>query len=76
MRLICPHCKARMRHRTSRAITPLITESWHTCSNDDCAFKVKTLTEMVGYSVPSATPNPAVTLQALERGLKKTPVLA
>ena len=67
MRLKCPHCQSPMRHRTTRALTPLISESYHICRNDDCGFKVKAITEMVGYTHQAITPNPAVTLNKLER---------
>ena len=70
MRLKCPHCHSPMRHRTTRALTPLISESYHCCKNDDCGFKVKAMVEMVGYTQQAITPNPAITLTKLERGRK------
>ncbi len=75
MSLICPHCNSRMNIRSSRRITPLVTESWHACRNDECAFKVKTITEMVGYATPSAVPNPAIVLPKMSSGQKKTAVM-
>ncbi len=71
MSLICPHCNSRMSIRSSRRITALVTESWHTCRNDECAFKVKTITEMVGYATPAAVPNPAIQLPKMTSGQQK-----
>lgn len=71
MRLKCPHCGSPMSHRTTRRVTPLFYESFHICRNEECLFRVKTVTELVGYSHASMMPNPAIVLPLLTRGQTK-----
>ena len=67
MRLKCPHCQSPMRHRTTRALTPLISETYHVCRNDDCGFKCKAIVEVVGCLHQAIMPNPAIALPMITR---------
>jgi len=74
MRLKCPHCGSPMSQRPLLLVTPLFYESFHICRNEECLFRVKTVTELVGYSHASMMPNPAIAIPQLTRGLsKRTP---
>lgn len=61
-RLRCPHCKFAGRRRSSREITPTHRDIYYQCTNLFCGHTWKA-SETYDYGiVPSAIPNPRVTL--------------
>lgn len=59
---ICPHCSAPARIRTSRAVTPLYRQMNLQCTNVDCGHTYAAALEILYSIVPSAHPNPEITL--------------
>jgi hypothetical protein len=61
-RLRCPHCKFAGRRRSSREITPTHRDIYYQCTNLFCGHTWKA-SETYDYGiVPSAIPDPRVTL--------------
>lgn len=73
-RMPCLHCKAQAEIRTSRMLSDSMRESTYQCTNVECGHTFVAVTEVVRTLVPSATPDPSVTLPLsthVRRGLMR-----
>ncbi|WP_224798195.1 ogr/Delta-like zinc finger family protein [Idiomarina abyssalis] len=60
---ICPHCGERAKCRTSKAISPLVTQRYYACQNHLCGHTYSAIEEVTHSISPAATPNEGVRLE-------------
>ncbi|QBF26184.1 transcriptional regulator [Pseudomonas tructae] len=81
-KLVCPHCKSRMRIRTSEGRHIFLRIAYLQCTTEACGWSVRAEFEMTHELSPSGMPDPQVHLPrasgevrkaALEPGLQKSP---
>ena len=61
-KLVCPHCRERMRIRTSEGTHIFLRIAYLQCINEACGWSVRAQFEMTPEMSPSGMPNPAVSL--------------
>jgi len=61
-KLVCPHCRERMRIRTSEGTHIFLRIAYLQCINEACGWSVRAEFEMTHEMSPSGMPNPAVCL--------------
>ena len=61
-KLVCPHCHARMRIRTSEGTHIFLRVGYLQCTNEACGWAVRAEFEMTHEMSPSGMANPAVKL--------------
>lgn len=70
MKLNCPHCKLRLKIRTSRPVTALTRELYCQCENIDCAYTCKALVSILHTLTPSLNPDPGVHVPSGSAGVR------
>ena len=75
-KLVCPHCYARMRIRTSEGTHIFLRVAYLQCTNEACGWSVRAEFEMTHEMSPSGMANPDVKLPiayiALRRAAMKS----
>ncbi|MFK0089967.1 ogr/Delta-like zinc finger family protein [Pseudomonas sp. NPDC090755] len=61
-KLVCPHCKSRMRIRTSEGRHIFLRVAYLQCTTEACGWSVRAEFEMTHELSPSGMPDPAVHL--------------
>ncbi|MEE1868542.1 MULTISPECIES: ogr/Delta-like zinc finger family protein [Pseudomonas] len=61
-KLVCPHCKSRMRIRTSEGRHIFLRIAYLQCTTEACGWSVRAEFEMTHELSPSGMPNPDVRL--------------
>jgi hypothetical protein len=61
-KLVCPHCRERMRIRTSEGTHIFLRIAYLQCINEACGWSVRAQFEMTHEMSPSGMPNPSVCL--------------
>jgi hypothetical protein len=61
-KLVCPHCKGRMRIRTSEGQHIFLRIAYLQCINEACSWSVRAEFQMTHEMAPSGMPNPQVRL--------------
>lgn len=61
-KLVCPHCKSRMRIRTSEGRHIFLRIAYLQCTTEACGWSVRAEFEMTHELSPSGMPNPDVHL--------------
>lgn len=61
-KLVCPHCKSRMRIRTSEGRHIFLRVAYLQCTAEACGWSVRAEFEMTHELSPSGMPNPDVYL--------------
>lgn len=61
-KLVCPHCRSKLRIRTSDGKHIFLRLCYMACTNDACGFRVKAQFEMTHELVASAMPRKGVVL--------------
>lgn len=62
MRITCPHCQDRTVVRTSKRPAPVFYEVYAQCISPACGWAGKLYVEFATTTVPSRTPNPAISI--------------
>nr|WP_269154870.1 ogr/Delta-like zinc finger family protein [Pseudomonas bijieensis] len=60
--MVCPHCRERMRIRTSEGTHIFLRIAYLQCINEACGWSVRAQFEMTHEMSPSGMPNPSVCL--------------
>ena len=60
--LRCPHCREWGKIRSSRPVTPLVTDLHVACSDIECGHTFAAQLSILRTISPSSSPNPAVVL--------------
>ncbi|WP_417442100.1 ogr/Delta-like zinc finger family protein [Idiomarina sp.] len=63
MSSVCPHCGGIATVRTSKSISPLVTQRYYVCKNHLCGHTYSAIEEITHSTSPSATPNTQVRLE-------------
>ena len=58
MLMTCPHCKGRLKIRTSREVSLLTREAYLQCEDVHCAYTCAAIISQVRTIAPSMKPNP------------------
>lgn len=58
MLMTCPHCKGRLKIRTSREVSLLTREAYLQCEYVHCAYTCAAIISQVRTIAPSMKPNP------------------
>lgn len=83
-KLVCPHCKSRMRIRTSEGRHIFLRVAYLQCTTEACGWAVRAEFEMTHELSPSGMPDPQVHLPrasselrraALKQDARKRPAL-
>ncbi|RWU21035.1 transcriptional regulator [Pseudomonas alkylphenolica] len=61
-KLVCPHCKSRMRIRTSEGRHIFLRVAYLQCTTEACGWSVRAEFEMTHELSPSGMPDPTVRL--------------
>ena len=70
-KLVCPHCHARMRIRTSEGTHIFLRVAYLQCTNEACGWAVRAEFEMTHEMSPSGMANPAVKLPIANVALRR-----
>lgn len=66
-KLVCPHCQAKMRIRTSEGTHVFLRVAYLQCVNEGCGWACRAQFEMTHELSPSATPRPDIRLPKANR---------
>ncbi|RHW21716.1 ogr/Delta-like zinc finger family protein [Pseudomonas jilinensis] len=61
-KLVCPHCRGKMRIRTSEGQHIFLRVAYLQCTNEACSWSCRAQFEMTHELSPSSTPNPQAVL--------------
>ncbi|HCN46483.1 MAG TPA: transcriptional regulator [Pseudomonas sp.] len=70
-KLVCPHCKSRMRIRTSEGRHIFLRVAYLQCTTEACGWSVRAEFEMTHELSPSGMPNPEVWLPRADNELRR-----
>ncbi|WP_095159165.1 ogr/Delta-like zinc finger family protein [Pseudomonas sp. Irchel 3E13] len=70
-KLICPHCSAKMRIRTSEGTHIFLRIAYLQCVNEACGWSVRAQFEMTHEMSPSGMANPTVKLPVAPIAMKR-----
>jgi len=70
-KLVCPHCRSRMRIRTSEGRHIFLRIAYLQCTNEACGWSVRAEFEMTHELSPSGMPNPEVRLPQASGELRR-----
>lgn len=70
-KLVCPHCRERMRIRTSEGTHIFLRIAYLQCINEACGWSVRAQFEMTHEMSPSGMPNPSVCLPAAPVAIRR-----
>lgn len=70
-KLVCPHCSANMRIRTSDGIHIYLRVAYLQCVNEACGWSARATFEMTHEMSPSGMPNPSVKLPVAPIALRR-----
>ena len=70
-KLVCPHCKSRMRIRTSEGRHIFLRVAYLQCTTEACGWSVRAEFEMTHELSPSGMPNPEVFLPRADSELRR-----
>jgi len=70
-KLVCPHCKSRMRIRTSEGRHIFLRVAYLQCTTEACGWSVRAEFEMTHELSPSGMPNPEVYLPRADGELRR-----
>lgn len=70
-KLVCPHCKGRMRIRTSEGTHVFLRVAYLQCTNEACGWSARAEFEMTHEMSPSGMPNPSVRLPVAPVALRR-----
>ncbi|MFV2945274.1 ogr/Delta-like zinc finger family protein [Pseudomonas japonica] len=70
-KLVCPHCSAKMRIRTSEGSHIFLRIAYLQCVNEACGWAVRASFEMTHEMSPSGMPNPTVKLPVAPIAMKR-----
>lgn len=74
-KLVCPHCRSRVRIRSSEGVHIFMRATIMQCTNEACSFSCVGRMEMTHELSPSAMPNPEAVLpqapSVLRRGVMR-----
>lgn len=63
IRSICPHCGGSAQVRTSKRLSPLVTQRYYQCQDLECGHTYSAIEEVTHSISPSASPNQQVRLE-------------
>lgn len=69
-KLVCPHCQAKMRIRTSNGVHLFLRVAYLQCVNEGCGWACRAQFEMTHELSPSGMPNPRVELPRASKALR------
>jgi hypothetical protein len=69
-KLVCPHCQAKMRIRTSNGVHLFLRVAYLQCVNESCGWACRAQFEMTHELSPSGMPNPSIELPAAGKALR------
>lgn len=75
-KLVCPHCKSRMRIRTSEGQHIFLRVAYLQCVNEACSWSARGEFQITHEMAPSGMPNPEVTLPVADSVLRRTAMRA
>ncbi|SDS48413.1 Ogr/Delta-like zinc finger [Halopseudomonas litoralis] len=61
-KLVCPHCRSKVRIRTSEGVHIFLRDTYLQCTNEVCSWSCYARFEMTYELSPSSMPNPAAVL--------------
>ena len=71
-KLVCPHCHARMRIRTSEGTHIFLRVAYLQCTNEACGWAVRAEFEMTHEMSPSGMANPSVKRPIADGAFRRT----
>lgn len=71
-KLVCPHCRSRMRIRTSEGHHIFMRIAYLQCVNEACSWSARAEFVMTHEMAPSGMPNPTVLLPVADSMLRRT----
>ncbi|WP_263263029.1 ogr/Delta-like zinc finger family protein [Pseudomonas sp. RIT-PI-S] len=69
-KLVCPHCQARMRIRTSDGVHLFLRVAYLQCLNERCGWACRAQFEMTHELSPSGMPSPGIKLPLSPRAAR------
>jgi hypothetical protein len=70
-KLVCPHCRSRMRIRTSSGQHIFLRVAYLQCTNEGCGWAARAEFEMTHEMSPSGMPNPSVRLPVAPTSIRR-----
>lgn len=71
-KLVCPHCRGRMRIRTSEGQHIFMRIAYLQCTNEACSWSARAEFVITHEMAPSGMPNPTVLLPVADSMLRRT----
>lgn len=69
-KLICAHCRQRLRIRTSEGLSPLLRIAYLQCTNEACGWTARAVFEITHEMSASSMPNKAVYLPLADSAIR------
>lgn len=70
-KLVCPHCRSKIRIRTSVGEHFFFRRAYLQCTNEGCGFTALGTFEITHEMSPSGMPNPSINLPAAPSSLRR-----
>ncbi len=70
-KLVCPHCRSRVRIRTSEGVHIFLRVAFLQCTNEVCSWSCRAQFEMTHELSPSSMPNPAAVLPSAPSAIRR-----
>lgn len=70
-KLVCPHCRSRVRIRTSEGVHIFLRVAFLQCTNEACSWSCRAQFEMTHELSPSSMPNPAAVLPSAPSAIRR-----
>lgn len=70
-KLVCPHCRSRVRIRTSEGVHIFLRVAFLQCTNEACSWACRAQFEMTHELSPSSMPNPDAVLPRAPSAIRR-----